>query len=288
MQVDIQEYDVILEPFGKNTAPAISLAAMYALNRLDADPILLVLPSDHVIEDLKEFHRLLDLACECASKNMLVTFGVLPDSPKTGFGYIKPAEKLDGICAYQVDQFVEKPNSTLAKEYVDSGYYWNSGMFMFKASVFLENLGMYATDIFDLCETIESSSVSDHGFLHLSEDLFRKCRSESIDYAVMEKAQNTVVVPLNAGWSDIGSWDSLWTHKQSDEKNNNVAIGNVVLEKSKDVYVHATDNKRIIVLGMRDCIVVETEEEVLVLHKDFSQDLKSVVSKLSNKSDEKL
>ena len=142
--------------------------------------------------------------------------------------------------------------------------------------------------LFDLCETIESSSVSDHGFLHLSEDLFRKCRSESIDYAVMEKAQNTVVVPLNAGWSDIGSWDSLWTHKQSDEKNNNVAIGNVVLEKSKDVYVHATDNKRIIVLGMRDCIVVETEEEVLVLHKDFSQDLKSVVSKLSNKSDEKL
>lgn len=277
--IELSAGAIILEPIGRNTAPAVALAAMHVADKYE-NPILLVLPSDHVLDNVANFHVAVELAKKYAAQKKLVTFGIQPNRPETGYGYIKFGEVLDDPQAHWLEQFVEKPNVEVAKKYVNSGqYYWNSGMFMFQASSFLKVLQTHAPEIFYTCQKVMNTAKSEGKFIKLADELFAACHSDSIDYAVMEKVQDAVVVSLDAGWSDIGSWDSLWEHRQADTAGN-VTIGDVITEKVRNSYVHATKRK-VAVVGMQDCIIVETKDAVLVLHKDACQDIKSVVERLT-------
>ncbi|EDX7222206.1 mannose-1-phosphate guanylyltransferase/mannose-6-phosphate isomerase, partial [Salmonella enterica subsp. enterica serovar Hvittingfoss] len=208
-QLSIDHSGIILEPDGRNTGPAIALAAFHALNN-GYDPVMLVLAADHEIQERKNFIDSIEIAKQFAENDKLVTFGIVPASPETGYGYIKVGEKI-GPDGYKVAAFVEKPHRLLAEEYINSGkYLWNSGMFMFKASVFLNELKKFRPDIYSICETSLLKSESDLDFIRVNGKVFNCCPSESIDYAVMENTMQAVVVPLDAKWSDVGSWTALW------------------------------------------------------------------------------
>jgi mannose-1-phosphate guanylyltransferase/mannose-6-phosphate isomerase len=270
---------IVLEPVGRNTAPAVAVAALLALSRAQAgdDPVLLVLPADHVIRDVAAFRAAIDIGRLAAEAGSLVTFGIVPDRPETGYGYIRRA-RAEGP-TYPVAEFVEKPDLATAVRHVQSGeYYWNSGMFMFRAQVYLDELRAHAPAILAACETAVASAKPDLDFTRLSADTFGTCPSDSIDYAVMERTRSAVVVPLDAGWSDVGSWSALQDALPRDASGNVIA-GDVITEGTTGSYLHST-SRLIAAVGLSDHVVVETKDAVLVAPRDKVQDVKAVVSRL--------
>lgn len=276
-QLGIDGGSILLEPMAKNTAPAIALAALKALEK-DETSVILVMPADHYISDVQSFHFSIKRAMEATKEGYLVTFGVNPTKPETGYGYIKRGgEKNAGI--YAVENFVEKPDEETAIKYLyDGNYYWNSGMFMFKAKTYLEELKKFEPEILECCQRAFQKSSKDLDFFRMDVEAFNECPSSSIDYAVMEKTDKSVVVPLDAGWSDIGSWSSLWELYPKDE-DNNCLIGDVMAKNTTGCLVHS-ENRLVVTLGVEDLIVVDTKDVVLVMNKDNAQDMKSVVERL--------
>ncbi|HHA0036560.1 TPA: mannose-1-phosphate guanylyltransferase/mannose-6-phosphate isomerase [Yersinia enterocolitica] len=268
---------IILEPEGRNTAPAIALAAFKAVSNGD-NPILLILAADHAIEDQSEFERSISEAITYANNNKLVTFGIIPSGPETGYGYIKKGAEISSM-AFNVDCFVEKPDVNDAINYVNSGkYYWNSGMFMFKSSTYLDALKKFRPDIYKSCLDAMNNSRTDLDFIRINESDFINCASDSIDYAVMEKSDNTVVVSMNAKWSDIGSWSALWEVSEKDA-NGNAIRGDVLTEKSNNSYIYS-QNRLVAAVGVHNLIIIETKDAVLIANKDTTQDVKNIVEQL--------
>lgn len=276
----LDNVDIILEPIGRNTAPAIALAAFNAMsNAGDSDPVLLVLPADHGIKDVDAFLKAVAIGEEQSNKGNLVTFGVVPDKPETGYGYIQSGESSGESC-FNVNRFVEKPDMDTAEKYIlDGGYYWNSGMFMFKASVYLSALQTHAPEIYSVCDKAFSNSQRDMDFVRIENDLFEQCPSDSIDYAIMEKVDNAVVIPVDIGWSDVGSWSALHDLGDSDDSDNTF-IGDVEVLDTSNSYVRS-ENRLTVALGVQDLIIVDTADALLVAHRDKVQDIKIIVEKLS-------
>jgi mannose-1-phosphate guanylyltransferase / mannose-6-phosphate isomerase len=267
---------ILLEPSGRNTAPAVALAALKAQD-LDADATLIVAPADHVIRDVRKFSQAADVAVSLAQNNKLVTFGIVAHAPETGYGYIRRGEGAGP--AYPVAQFIEKPPLDLAVRFVTTGdYYWNSGMFVFKASRYLKELSNFAPDILEACMAAYKAATADLDFVRIDKAEFIKCRSESIDYAVMEKTQDALVLPLDVGWSDVGSWSSLFDALPADE-DGNVLQGDVLTHDTHDCYVHST-SRLVAAVGMEDHIIVETKDAILVAPKDRVQDVKDLVANI--------
>ena len=268
---------IILEPVGRNTAPAIALAALHAM-QTDDDPVLLVLAADHLIKDSAGFQAAVSKANELAMDGNLVTFGIVPDQAHTGYGYIKGGEAI-GV-GMKVDEFVEKPDLATAQQYVDSGnYFWNSGMFMFKASVYLAELKKHAPEMYSICEQAIATESKDLDFIRIDPEIFATCPDDSIDYAVMEKTALAAMVPLDAGWSDVGSWSSLWETADNKDENGNVIVGDAILEGVNNSYINS-EERLIAVVGLDDVVVVETKDAVMVANKNKVQDIKNVVNKL--------
>ena len=277
-EINKEPKNIILEPVGRNTAPAIALAALKSIKESE-DAILLVLSADHLIQDMDKFHQAIALATKQAEQNKLVTFGIAPNKIETGYGYIK-ANISKNKNYYDIDEFVEKPDYKTAKKYVDSGgYFWNSGMFMFKASVYLSELEKYEPEILSACQKSCQTEFYDLDFIRLNEQEFLKCPSQSIDYAVMEKTKNASMVILDANWSDVGSWTALWDSQVKDN-DDNLVVGDVILDKVSDTYVHSTSNRLVSVIGLSDLIVVDTQDAVLVTNKEHAQDVKNIVEKI--------
>ncbi|ASN86364.1 mannose-1-phosphate guanylyltransferase/mannose-6-phosphate isomerase [Pectobacterium versatile] len=275
-QKNIKHSGIILEPVGRNTAPAIALAALQAIHNGD-DPILLVLAADHAIQNEKAFIESVSSAIAHASNDKLVTFGIVPDRPETGYGYIRRGLPIDN--AFTVSSFVEKPDIVSAQNYLDSGeYYWNSGMFMFKASRYLKELECHSPEIYQACSLSIEGINKDLDFIRLDSDAFHICPDDSIDYAVMEKTADAVVVPMDACWSDVGSWSALWDIAVKDQCGNAIR-GDVLTEKTSGSYIYS-QNKLVATVGIDNLIVVETKDAVLVANKDSVQDVKSIVEKL--------
>lgn len=274
-EVGIKPSAIILEPCAKNTAPAIALAALKAIE-LDAHATLVVLAADHVIENVEAFQLAVMNAVLVAEQGKLVAFGIIPKSPETGYGYIKAA---NGSEVSQIEKFVEKPDCQTAKRYLDEGnYFWNSGIFVFKAQVFLDELQELSPQIFTTVKSAYDESVRDLDFVRVPEGLFSLCPSDSIDYAVMEKTKNGYVVPVDIGWSDVGSFYALWDALEKDD-NNNVAIGDVLAIDSSGCLIQS-ENQFIAVVGLADIVVIGTKDSILVAHKDRVQEVKSVVKYL--------
>lgn len=281
-QTGVHNPSIILEPAGKNTAPAVAVAAIYAFNS-DPDAILMVMPADHHIEGKDVFTSVVNSAAKIATQNVMITFGIVPESPETGYGYIKAGEKLQesDTKAFKIECFVEKPDLQTAKSYVESGeYFWNSGMFMFKASTYIEELSKFAPEMVKKCEMSVKAGKSDLDFFRLDPESFKSCPSDSIDYAVMEKTDKGVMIPLSAGWNDIGSWQSLWITGQKDE-DGNVLNGDTLLHDVKNSFIHASE-RMVAAIGLENHIIVETSDAVLVSPMNRSQDIKHIVSKLKN------
>jgi mannose-1-phosphate guanylyltransferase len=285
---------IILEPVGRNTAPAIALAALTELNKGN-DPVLLVLAADHVIENTDEFQRVVKNSAELAEAGKLVTFGIVPSHAETGYGYIRAGARVEGtklesgeletesakLEAFSVDSFVEKPDLATAEEYLASGeFYWNSGMFMFKASRYIEELAKFSPDILAACQASLEHTASDLDFIRVDADVFTACPDDSIDYAVMEKTDSAVVVPLDAAWNDIGSFSAIWDLKDKDE-NGNVHQGDVLSHSSTNSLVIA-EQKLVATVGVDNIIVVETKDSILVANKDNVQDVKKIVEQLKS------
>lgn len=276
--------NIILEPVGRNTAPAIALAAFLAtIKDNDDDPLLLVLAADHVIEDVEAFHDAVNKAIPFASRGELVTFGIVPSGPETGYGYIKRGSIIDNSIAdvFSVKSFVEKPDYNTAKDYVASGeYYWNSGMFLFRAKIYLEELSKFRPDIYAACQlamkALQPDSVEE--FIRVDSNAFASCPDESVDYAVMEKTSSAVVVPLDANWNDVGSWSALWdvNNKNSD---GNVLLGDVFTDSSANCYINSED-QLVAAIGLNNLVIVSTKDAVLVVDKSQVQDVKKVVNYL--------
>ncbi|GHY11258.1 Mannose-1-phosphate guanylyltransferase [Vibrio cholerae] len=276
-QQRIKHGGIVLEPVGRNTAPAIALAALHATKHGD-DPLLLVLAADHVIQNQAAFTQAVKNAVKPAEQGMLVTFGIVPTAPETGYGYIKQGEVV-GETAYRVAQFVEKPNLATAEQYLASGeYYWNSGMFLFKASRYLKELKAHRPDILHACELAMQGARGDLDFVRIEESSFTECPEDSIDYAVMEKTQDALVVPMDAGWSDVGSFSALWEVSPKDS-HGNVMVGDVIAEQTHNSYIYA-QNKLVSTVGVDNLVIIETKDAVLVANKDKVQDVKNVVNQL--------
>lgn len=274
--INTQATDIILEPFGRNTAPAIALAAL-----AQPDALLLVLPADHVISNIPAFESAVIAASKEAEQGKLVTFGIVPTAPETGYGYVKAGKPVSEY-ARSVEQFVEKPDQKTAESYLASGdYSWNSGMFLFKASRYLEELEKFNPEIVRYCQEAISKADKDLDFTRIDKESFTACPDDSIDYAVMEKTQDAVVVPLDANWNDVGSWSALWEVSQQDENNNVVKKGggDVITLNSNDCYIQA-DKKLIATIGLENIVVVETDDAIMVAHKDHVQDVKTIVGQL--------
>ena len=270
--------DILLEPEGRNTAPAVALAAHLARERFD-NAILVVLPSDHVILDTEGFHAALSDAIELAKGDHLLTFGVVPDHAETGYGYIRQGAAQGK--GFVVDEFVEKPDARRATEFLATGgYLWNSGMFVFKASAYLDELQRQRPTMAEACKAAVSDWTYDHDFIRVHKENFIASPSESIDYAVMEQAASTIVIPLEAGWSDIGSWDALWSILDKDA-DNNALLGDVVTSDLTNSLVRA-EHRLVSVIGLDSIIVVETADAVMVATLDRAQDVKSIVRQLKS------
>ena len=278
-EINAKPQSILLEPIGRNTAPAVAIAAMAAVSAAESnsDSILLVLPADHVIRNVAAFRAAVAIGRRAAEQGKLVTFGVVPDKPETGYGYIKRSAG-EGP-TFPIAQFVEKPDLATAARYVESKeYFWNSGMFMFRATAFLDELRSLAPDIYDACAQAFTAAKHDLDFTRLPAKEFGACRSDSIDYAVMEKTRHGVVVPLDAGWSDVGSWSALHEAVPGDD-NNNVCIGDVLIEDTHGCYLQST-SRLLATVGLKDHVVVETKDAVLVAPKDRVQDVKALVNQL--------
>ncbi|HEV2540885.1 MAG TPA: mannose-1-phosphate guanylyltransferase/mannose-6-phosphate isomerase [Frateuria sp.] len=268
---------ILLEPVGRNTAPAIAVAALQSM-REGADPLLLVLPSDHVITDAPAFQAAVRQAEPAASQGRLVTFGIVPSGPETGYGYIRAGAALaDGVRA--VAQFVEKPDEATAKGYVDSGeYFWNSGMFLFRASVFLAELERQQSAMLAACRAALAGASRDADFVRLDKAAFAACPSDSIDYAVMEHTDAAAVLPIDVGWNDLGSWSALWEVAEQDG-NGNAHHGDVLAQDCRNTLAWG-DGRLLALLGLDNVVVVDTADAVLVAHKDRVQDVKGIVGRL--------
>lgn len=272
---------ILLEPVGRNTAPAIALAALDAVKGHGGDAVLLVLAADHHIVDGEGFRSVVGRARALAEQGMMVTFGIVPAHPETGYGYIKAGDKVAGcaIPACDVAQFVEKPDLKTAEDYVASGkYYWNSGMFMFQAGRYLEELGRHRPDILEVCQAAHDAAARDLDFIRIPNRIFAKCPEDSIDYAVMEKTDRAVVVPLDVGWSDVGAWSALWELGSKDD-GGNVCHGDVWHVNSNNCYFHA-ESKMIAAVGVDNIVVVETPDGVMVADRNRTQDVKKIVEQL--------
>ncbi|WP_117235684.1 mannose-1-phosphate guanylyltransferase/mannose-6-phosphate isomerase [Vibrio maerlii] len=282
---------IILEPVGRNTAPAIALAALQALKQAEqigcsTEPVLLVLAADHLIEDRLAFQSAVNTAMPFAESNQLVTFGIVPTVAETGYGYIKRGAS-HGESAFKVDSFVEKPDFSTAEAYLDSGeYYWNSGMFMFKATQYIAELEKHNPDMLKACEKAMAETQPDLDFIRVDKEAFSACPSDSVDYAVMEPvcapngSGKLVVIPMDAGWSDVGSWSALWDVSDKDGQNN-VHKGDVISVDSNHNYVHS-ENKLIATVGVSNLVVVETKDAILVANKSQVQEVKAIVKQLKS------
>ncbi len=274
-EIGVKPAAIILEPVGKNTAPAVAMAALTAAS---GDDILLVLPADHVIANMAAFHKAIIQAKDLAAQGFLVTFGVVPSEPETGYGYIK-RDVLQQGDAFNVAAFVEKPDADMAKHYLQSGdYFWNSGMFAFKASSFLSELEKFNPEMLSICRQALKAAKVDLDFVRLDKGLFSTCPADSIDYAVMERTDKAVVIPLDAGWSDVGSWSALWEVTDKDPFGNAIS-GDVLTVDTRNSFIHA-QNKLVAVIGVQDLVVVETDDAVMIAPKDRVQEVKEIVVRL--------
>jgi len=277
--IDSSNNGIILEPIGKNTAPAIAIAAFHLLKQHN-DPTLLVLSADHHIKNTKKFHTSILNAIKASDKNKMVALGIQPDRPETGYGYIE-VNKSQKNKFYNINSFTEKPSLEIAKKYINSeNYFWNSGIFIFKASVYLNELKKFEPKIFNACKKASFNMAMDLDFIRPNNEEFIKCPDKSIDYAVMERTQTGLVVPYNGNWSDIGSWDSLWS-SQTKDVNNNAIYGDIFLSKVSNSYVYSS-NRLVAVNDLSDLIVVDTPDALLVSSKKNSQNIKNIVLSISN------
>ncbi|WP_215409721.1 mannose-1-phosphate guanylyltransferase/mannose-6-phosphate isomerase [Janthinobacterium sp. JC611] len=279
-EIGLPPLGILLEPVGRNTAPAVAVAAQYLL-AIDPQALMLVLPADHVITDVAAFHQAIAEAALLAADGALATFGIVPTAPETGYGYIRSgAPVAPGVGGCKVERFVEKPDLATAQSFLATGnYLWNSGMFMFRAERYLGELGQFQPAMLAACETAVRDGYRDLDFCRLEEQAFAACPSDSIDYAVMEHTAHAVVLPAAIGWSDVGSWSALWEVQQGDA-NGNVVRGDVYLDGVRNCLVRA-ERRMVAVLGVQDLIVVETDDAVLVAHKDQVQRVKQVVDHLT-------
>ncbi len=253
----------------------------------DEDAVLLVLPADHDIRNVPEFHKAIKVGLQQALENHFVTFGILPDSPETGYGYIKSADKVGINEVSAIEKFVEKPDQETAKRYLEEGgYYWNSGMFMFKATEYLNALQEFAPEIYSASQKAINAAVRDMDFIRVGAEEFKQCPGDSIDYAVMEKVSNAVVIPVDIGWSDVGSWSALHQIGKQDE-HKNFFMGDTKSVSTKNCYVRA-EHKLVTTLGVEDLIIVDTDDALLVAHKNHVQDIKQIVESLSNENREEV
>lgn len=277
--IGVKANRIILEPVGRNTAPAIAIAALSALE-IEEDAILFVLPADHVIQDGDAFAKAAKAAEALAKTGRLVTFGIKPSMPHTGYGYIQAGDDVDGA-AFTIKAFKEKPDLETAEHFFKSGdYYWNSGMFVFKAKAFLDELQKHEPALLAAAKRALEDGSSDLDFYRLDKAGFEECKNISIDYAVMERTQDGVVVPMDAGWCDVGSWAALWDVLPKDE-NGNVARGDTLLESSSNNYVYA-EHKLVATLGVEDLVIIDTKDALLIAARDRAEDLKNVVSRLKD------
>lgn len=276
-EIGFDDARIILEPEGKNTAPAITLAALLLLQQYPEN-LLLILPSDHMINNNQEFVVSVKQAALLAQQDILVTFGIIPTKPETGYGYIQRGEDLGGGL-FKVKRFIEKPDAINAMRYIQSQeYLWNSGMFLFKAHAYLKELEQYAPDILHACKLCVSDIHIDLDFYRLNPGLFQQCRNESIDYAVMEKSQNIAVVALRSGWGDVGSWSSICEMLNKDALGN-VLKGDVIVSHVNNSYLRS-EYRLLAAVGVSNLVVVETADAVLIVHKDSCQDVKLLVDSL--------
>ncbi|MBV6821017.1 mannose-1-phosphate guanylyltransferase/mannose-6-phosphate isomerase [Rahnella sp. PD12R] len=283
-QINRLSKNIILEPVGRNTAPAITLAALSAIDE-GSDPLLLVLAADHVIENPEAFHQAVQNAIPFAEQGKLVTFGIVPTGPETGYGYIQRGMELSSNAesVFRVQRFVEKPNLPTALQYLETGeYYWNSGMFLFRAKRFLEEMATFRPDILQAClkaiETLEPDQQQN--FIRVDKESFSACPDESVDYAVMEKTTDAIVVALDAGWNDIGSWAALWDVNNKNTAGNAVT-GDVFTHNAENCYIN-TDEKLVAAIGVENLVIVNTKDAVLVIDKSQVQDVKKVVEYLKS------
>ncbi|MCB9481741.1 MAG: mannose-1-phosphate guanylyltransferase/mannose-6-phosphate isomerase [Desulfobacteraceae bacterium] len=276
-QISIESPSIILEPVAKNTAPAIAAAAVKALE-LDSDPTLIVLPADHYIGDMENFKKSIKTGYEAAEKDLVITFGIVPSSPETGYGYIKKGAAVSDQVS-MVEKFVEKPDLETAKQYLESGrYLWNSGMFIFKAKTIIEEFENNSPEILKCSRTAVEKSSVDLDFMRLDRESFSLSPEDSIDYAIMEKTKRAAVIPISCKWNDLGSFEALWQTKQKDE-NNNVTYGDVYLSDVKNSFLHST-SRIVAAVGIEDHVVIETSDAVLVASRDKVQDVKKIVEQL--------
>lgn len=285
-ELELQPGNIILEPIGRNTAPAIAVSAFQALSQ-EKSPVLLILPADHYIQRNQELKRAVAVGCDFAEQGRLVTFGIVPSDPKTGYGYIKKGEPLlrqGGSLAsdaFAIERFVEKPDKETAKTYVESGgYCWNSGMFMFRADVYLSELEKSDPEMIKACQKALEAADKDMDFLRLNRGWFQQCPNNSIDYAVMEHTDKGAIVPLESGWSDLGSWNALWEVKEKDDSGN-VVLGDVLIHEVEGSYLHAT-SRLVAAVGIKDQVVVETADAIMIASKDRVQDVKILVNRLKS------
>jgi mannose-1-phosphate guanylyltransferase len=268
---------IILEPVGRNTAPAIALAAEVTVN--DNDPLLLVLAADHVIQNTTAFTEAVKSAIPLAKVGKLVTFGIVPTQAHTGYGYIKRGNSVSDSSGYDVNAFVEKPDPQTAANYVESGeYYWNSGMFLIKASRYLQELQKYRPEILNACKKALEHTTNDNDFVRLDAEAFALCPDESVDYAVMENTTDAVVVPLDAGWNDIGAWSALWEVNEKDQEGNAI-FGDTLLQDTTNSLIHGGE-RLIATIGLDNVVIVDTKDALLVACKDKVQEVKKIVEKL--------
>jgi mannose-1-phosphate guanylyltransferase/mannose-6-phosphate isomerase len=279
--IDLGKPTIILEPVARNTAPAVAVAALHAMGGAEEDPLLLVLPADHSIADVQAFWRAIGEGEALAEAGYLVTFGIVPTYPETGYGYIEGGERIGKKrTALHINQFVEKPGRAAAEQYLAAGNFcWNSGMFLFKASSYLKALQEFSPEIYQATQAAYTRAMHDLDFIRLDEAHFSDSPSDSIDYAVMEKIHNGAMVPLDAGWNDVGSWSALWEIGKKDE-HGNVVRADAVLMDTENCYLHS-DGRLLAAVGIKDQIIVETPDVVLVVHRQHAQRVKDVVAQLT-------
>jgi len=278
-QVGAKDVQILLEPEGRNTAPAIALAA-FSIATQDPNEVMLVMPADHIIADLDQFRRSVNQAKALAEEGSLVTFGIVPQNPETGYGYIKAGPAIGGF-GFDVADFKEKPDFEKAQKYINSGdYYWNGGIFVFKASEYLNELKRFEPEVFDAAQKAILESRPDLDFVRVNLEAFSQSPSISIDYAVMERTDKAKMVPLDAGWSDVGSWSALWDVSEKDE-NGNAISGDVIAVDTKNSHIYS-ESKLVSVVGVDNLVVVETDDAVLVSDREHSQNVKAIVSRLES------
>jgi mannose-1-phosphate guanylyltransferase len=279
-QIGVSPAAILLEPVGRNTAPAVAVAALQATSA-GQDPLLLVLAADHVIRDAGQFRAAVEVGIPAAQAGQLVTFGIVPTAAETGYGYIEAAQPLNAgpTAPVPIHRFVEKPDRATAEQFLGTGRFtWNSGMFLFKASAILAELERLAPEVVSACRSALEHDSSDLDFLRLEREAFAGCPNIALDVAVMEKTDRGAVLPLDAGWSDVGSWSALW--ETSDRDNDgNVLRGRVISQASRNCYLRS-EHRLVVGLGVEDLVVVETDDVVLVAHRDRAQEIKAVVQTL--------